>query len=59
MNPCLQMRGIPPNACFFLSHYHTHTDPCKTWLHRGRASLFIAGETSASHVTPDLPGRAL
>ena len=22
MNPCLQMRGIPPNACFF---YHTTT----------------------------------
>ncbi len=59
MNPRLQIRGIPPNAVFItLPHTHTHT-ALQDLITLQPCFLFIAGATSASHVTSDLPGRAL
>lgn len=48
--------GHPSQFCFYHITTHTYSQDLITLQ---SCFLFIAGETSASHVTSDLPGHAL
>lgn len=56
MNPCSQIQDIPPNAVFY--HITRRAAP-QDLITAQSCFLFIAGETSASQITPDLPDCAL